>query len=70
MQLRKNLLPISFMNMIRFKGSIENDIALYIKKMLGLYNLPSIFELFNNPPFKTEWKRIMNNVVNNTIEAN
>ena len=71
------------MNMIRCKGSMENDLALrqivmqdendkswfmYVRKIL--YNLPSIFQLFNNPPSKTEWKRIMNNAVNNTIEAN
>ena len=73
------------MNVIRCKGSIENDLALrqivmkdendkswfmFVRKILGLYNLPSIFQLFNNPPSKTEWKRIMNNAVNNTIEAN
>ena len=82
--LHKNALT-TFMNMIRCKGSIENDLALrqivmkdendtswfmYVRKILGLYNLPSIFELFNNPPSKNEWKRIMNNAVNNTIEAN
>ena len=72
--LHKNALT-TFMNMIRCKGSIENDLALrqivmkdendkswfmYVRKILGLYNLPSIFELFNNPPSKNEWKRIMN----------
>ena len=82
--LHKNALT-TFMNMIRCKGSIENDLALrqivmkdendkswfmYVRKILGLYNLPSIFELFNNPPSKNEWKRRMNNAVNNTIEAN
>ena len=82
--LHKNALT-TFMNMIRCKGSIENDLALrqivmkdendkswfmYVRKILGLYNLPSIFELFNNPPSKNEWKRIMNNAVNSTIEAN
>ena len=82
--LHKNAIT-TFMNMIRCKGSIENDLALsqivmkdendkcwfmYVRKLLGLYNLPSIFELYNKHPSKTEWKRIMNNAVNNTIEAN
>ena len=82
--LHKNALT-TFMNMIRCKGSMENDLALrqivmkdendkswfmYVRKIIGLYNLPSIFELFNNPPSKNEWKKIMNNAVNSTIEAN
>ena len=28
------------------------------------------YNIENNPPSKTEWKRKMNNAVNNTIEAN
>ena len=28
------------------------------------------YNIMNNPPSKTEWKRIMNNAVNNTIKAN
>ena len=82
--LHKNAIT-TFMNMIRCKGSIDNVLALrqivlkdendkswfmYVRKILGLYNLSSIFELYNNHPSKTEWKRIMNNAVNNTIEAN
>ena len=82
--LYKNALT-TFMNMIRCKGSIENYLALrkivmkdendkswfmYVWETLGLYNYPSIFQLFNNPPSKTEsWKRIMNDAVNNTIGA-
>ena len=62
--LHKNALT-TFVNMIRQKGSIENDIALrqlvmkdendkswfmFIRKTLSLYNLPLIFQLFNDPP--------------------
>ena len=81
--LHKNALT-TFINMIRQKGSIENDIALrqlvmkdkndkswfmFVRGILKLYGLPSIFQLFSNPPSKTEWKRLLNNAVNITIEA-
>ena len=74
----------TFVNMIRQKGSIENDIALrqlvmkdendkslfmFVRGILKLYNLPSIFQVLNNPPSKAEWKKILNNAVNSTIEA-
>ena len=70
--------------MIRQKGSIENDIALrqlvmkdendkswfmFVRGVLKLYGLPSIFQLFSNPPSKTKWKRLLNNAVNITTEA-
>ena len=66
--------------MIRQKGSIENDIALRQLVMkdendkswfmfVRGYNLPSIFQLLNNPPSKAEWKKISKNAVNSAIEA-
>ena len=70
--------------MIRQKGSIESDIALrqlvmkdehdkswfmFVREILNLYNLPSIFYLLSNPPSKTEWKRLLNDAVNSATEA-
>ena len=70
--------------MIRQKGSVENDIVLrqlvmkdendkswfmFIRKTLSIYNLPSIFQLFNDPPSKYEWNRLLNNAVHSIIEA-
>ena len=81
--LHKNALT-TFMNMIRQKGSIESDIALrqlvmkdendkswfmFVREILNLYNLPSIFYLLSNPPSKTEWKRLLNDAVNSATEA-
>ena len=72
-----------FLNMIRLKGSIENDIALrqivikdvkdkswfmFVREILHMYNLPSIFQLLSNPPSKNEWKRVMNTAVNKAVE--
>ena len=72
-----------FLNMIRLKGSIENDIELrqivmkdvkdkswfmFVREILHMYNLPSIFQLLSNPPSKNEWKRVMNTAVNMAIE--
>ena len=49
----------------------ENDKSwfMFVRGILKLYGLPSIFQLFSNPPSKTEWKRLLNNTVNITIEA-
>ena len=49
----------------------ENDKSwfMFVREILKLYGLPSIFQLFSNPPSKTEWKRLLNNAVNITIEA-
>ena len=78
----KNALT-TFLNMIRLKGSIENDIALrqivmkdvkdkswfmFVREILHMYNLPSIFQLLSNPPSKNEWKRVMNTAVNKAVE--
>ena len=68
--LHKNLLNM-YVNMIRNDNSIEYEIAHrqlvmidpqqkslfnYIRDILNLYELPSIFSLLNNPPTKEEWK--------------
>ena len=80
--MHKNALT-TFVNMIRQKGSIENDIALrqlvmkdendkswfmFVRGILKLYSLPSIFQLLDNPPSKNEWKRLLNRAVNTAIE--
>ena len=77
-------MPVTtFVNIIRQKGAIENDIALrqlvmkdendkswfmFVRGILKLYSLPSIFQLLDNPPSKNEWKRLLNSAVNTTIE--
>ena len=73
----------TFLNMIRLKGSIENDIALrqivmkavkgkswfmFVREILHMYNLPSIFQLLSNLPSKNEWKMVMNTAVNKAVE--
>ena len=78
----KNALT-TFLNMIRLKGSIENDIALrqivmkdvkdkswfmFVREILHMYDLPSIFQLLSNPPSKNERKRVMNTAVNKAVE--
>ena len=40
-----------------------------LEVILKQYGLPSIFQLFSNPPSKTEWKRLLDNAVNITTEA-
>ena len=70
--------------MIRHKGTIENDIALrqivmkdvndkswfmFVRSILDLYNLPSIFQLLTDTPSKNEWKRTMNKAINEAIES-
>ena len=40
----------------------------YIKDLLDLYGLPSVFELFENPPSKSEWK-MFNNSMNSVTET-
>ena len=81
--LHKNALT-TFVNMIRHKGTIESDIALrqivmknendkswfmFVRGILNLYKLPSIFQLISNTPSKSEWKRLLNNTVNQAIES-
>ena len=39
-----------------------------IRGILKLYSLPSIFQLLDNPPSKTERKRLLNIAVNTAIE--
>ena len=81
--LHKNALT-TFVNIIRHKGTIENDIALrqivmkdvndkswfmFVRSILDLYNLPSIFQLLTDTPSKNEWKRTMNKAINEAIES-
>ena len=40
-----------------------------IKSILEIYNLPSIFSLFNQQMSKVDWKRALNNAVHGHIEA-
>ena len=73
----------TFVYIIRQKGSIENDIALgqivmkdenvkswfmFVRGILKLYSLPSIFQLLDNPPSKNEWKRLLNSAVNTAMK--
>ena len=70
--------------MIRHKGTIESDIALrqivmknendkswfmFVRGILNLNKLPSIFQLISNTPSKSEWRRLLNNTVNQAIES-
>ena len=41
----------------------------YIKDLLDMYGLPSVFELLENPPSKSEWKDLLNNSLNSVIET-
>ena len=81
--IHKNVLNL-FMNIARLSDSVESEIAKrqlamkeshekswfnYVKEVLDLYGLPSIFELFENPPPKLAWKHLLNNSVNFAIEA-
>ena len=41
---------------------------MFVRGILKLYSLPSIFQLLDNPPSKNEWKRLLNSAVNTAIE--
>ena len=81
--IHKNVLNL-FMNIARLSDSVEFEIAKrqlimkdshekswfhYVKELLDLYGLPSIFELFENPPPKLAWKHLLDDSVNFAIEA-
>ena len=48
----------------------ENDKSwfMFVRSILKMYSLPSIFQLLDNPPSKNEWKRLLNSAVNTAIE--
>ena len=50
------------------KKECEKSWFNYIKNRLDLYCLPYVFELFNAPPSKSEWKDLLNKSVNSVIE--
>ena len=82
--LHKNLLSM-YLNMIRNGDSIEYEIAQrqlvmkephqksifnFIKDILELYELPSIFYLLNTPPpSKEEWKGMLNHKIHEKVES-
>ena len=41
------------------KDSTENSWYNEVKRILEIYDLPSAYELFVNPPSKNEWKAIL-----------
>ena len=51
------------------KGCEEKSWFNLIKSILEIYNLASIFSLFNQQMSKVEWKRTLNNAVHVHIEA-
>ena len=80
--MHKNLLNM-FVNMVRNDNSTEYEIAqrqlvmkepydkslfTFIKDILDLYGLPSIFYLLNNPLSKEEWKGMLNHKIHETVE--
>ena len=42
---------------------------MFVRSILDLYNLPSIFQLLTDTPSKNEWKRTMNKAINEAIES-
>ena len=69
--------------MVRNENSIEYEIAqrqvvmkephhkslfTFIKDILGLYGLSSIFYLINKLPSKEEWKGMRNHKIHETVE--
>ena len=50
------------------KKECEQSWFIYIRNLLDLYCLPSLFELFNAPHSKSEWKNLLNKSVNSVIE--
>ena len=51
------------------KGCEETSWFNLIQSILVIYNLPSIFSLFNQQMSKVEWKRALNNAVYIHIEV-
>ena len=41
---------------------------MFVREILHMYNLPSVFQLLSNPPSKNEWKRVMTIAVNKVAE--
>ena len=81
--IHKNTLNL-FMGIARNSKFIEYDIAMrqlavktpdekswfnMVRTILGTYNLPSFFFLFEKQMSKSEWKRILNEIVHSHIEA-
>ena len=81
--IHKNVLNL-FMNIARLSDSVEIETAKrqlamkeshekswfnYVKKLLDLYGLPSIFELFETLLPKLAWKHLLNNSRNFATEA-
>ena len=66
------------MNIARLSDSVELETARrqlvmkdrheyswfnYMKDLLDIYGLPSVFERFENQLFRSEWKELLNNCV-------
>ena len=51
------------------KDSTENSWCNEVKRILEIYDLPSAYELFVNPPSKNEWKAILNSKLNCFVET-
>ena len=81
--IHKNALNL-FMNILREKDTVEYEIAEsqlamkdnnekswfdYIRAILDLYSMPSIFSLFEQEFSKSEWKELMNRSINSSFEA-
>ena len=56
------------MRQLVMKKECEKSWFNYIKNLLDLYCLPSVFELLNAPPSNSEWKDLLNKSVNSVIE--
>ena len=54
---------------IVMKDSTENSWCNEVKRILEIYDLPSAYELFVNPPSKYEWKAILNSKLNCFVET-
>ena len=81
--IHKNALNL-FMNILREKDTVEYEIAErqlamkdnnekswfnYIRAILDIYSMPSIFSLFEQEFSKSEWKELMNRSINSSVEA-
>ena len=81
--IHKNSLNL-FMNMTRDKSSIEYQIAErqlamkdsdekswfnYIKSILDLYDMPSVYTLLQQDFSKPQWKKLLNSLINSFVEA-
>ena len=80
----EQLMLTHFGNILRSEGSIEWDLAnrqlaikddkskswfVGIKRLLVKYDLPSAYELFEDPPKKTEWKAMVTSAINSYNRA-